>query len=111
MCCDEGPCSVACLGETVGQQLLIGCDDGVAADAELIRQHTRRWQPQAGRQQAVDDRSPQRAVHLLRLTTDTFMGTVRETLDREPAKLADFVATPTSYRNRPPGAPTSWPPR
>ncbi|MFD9100225.1 hypothetical protein ACFVZN_04025 [Streptomyces virginiae] len=47
---------------------------------------------------------------LLRFASDSFMDDLAALLMRRPAELADHLARPVGFRNRPPGAPADWPP-
>ncbi|MFE2879325.1 hypothetical protein ACFXG6_25410 [Streptomyces roseus] len=47
---------------------------------------------------------------LLRFASDSFMDDLAALLLRRPAELAEHLARPAGFRNRPPGAPADWPP-
>ena len=54
------------------------------------------------------DTSSMRRPTLLRFTSDTFMNDLNTILRTEPRGLVDRIATASSYRDRPAGAPSGW---
>lgn len=60
---------------------------------------------------AAGDSDGMRRPALLRFASDSFMDDLAAILRDRPAELAERVAKPVSFRNRPPGAPEhGWPP-
>jgi hypothetical protein len=66
--------------------------------------------PTAADEVAGGDQLAMRRPALIRFASDNFMDELTATLQRDPGTLASLRATPTSYRQTPPGAPAGWQP-